>query len=191
MLFRSQKIMADMAKKDPFVRDMLEMITVGGKTVYIHSMSLKANTETLKNLNPSWLITKKEQFEALIDTWSTMFELTSRTAAYQMFKDYYLQQNLKNTNMSKDEALQGAITRAAADTKNLTNFEKVGEYGRTLGALYMFIRPSAISAARAVETAGPAFTPTSWAIQRMPKAVLENRTAEKAYIENFKTLKWN
>jgi hypothetical protein len=179
-----------MAKEDPFVRDMMEMIKVGGKTVYIDSMSLKSNIEVLKNLNPHWVITKWEQFQALVDTWSTMFELTSRTAAYQMFKDYYLQQNLKK-NMSKDDALQAAIVKAAADTKNLTNFEKVGEWGRGLGALYMFIRPSAISAARAVETAAPAFTTEASMANRMPKAVLENPAAKAAYMENYKKLRIN
>jgi len=186
----SQQVMLNMAKEDPFMRDMMEMIKVGGKTVYIDSMSLKANIQTLKNLNPHWVITKWEQFQALVDTWSTMFELTSRTAAYQMFKDYYLQQNLKK-GLSKDDALQAAIVKAAADTKNLTNFEKVGEYGRALGGLYMFIRPSAISAARAIETVGPALTTDSSMISRMPKAVIENQAARDAYMEKFKTLRTN
>ena len=75
----SQKVMLNMAEKDPFVRDMLEMIRVGGKTVYIDSMSLKANIQALQNLNPHWVVTKWEQFQAMKDVWSTMFELTSRT----------------------------------------------------------------------------------------------------------------
>jgi hypothetical protein len=196
---KSQQRMNDSAKKDPFVRDMLEMIQFGGKTAYIESFSIKNNTEKLRALkSKNWVIRGKEGLDAFLDTWSGMFELTSRTAAYSMFKEfYYAQEKAKGTsdvrgpNEKMSEAEIAAATQAAAETKNLTNFEKVGLYGRELGAAYMFIRPSAISATRAIETVAPAFTPLSWAEQRMPKVVLDDPAAKEEYIKNYKTLQRN
>jgi hypothetical protein len=196
---KSQQRMNDSAKKDPFVRDMLEMIQFGGKTAYIESFSIKNNTEKLRALkSKNWVIRGKEGLDAFLDTWSGMFELTSRTAAYSMFKEFYYNQekakgtsDVKGPNGEMSEAEIAAATQAAAETKNLTNFEKVGLYGRELGAAYMFIRPSAISATRAIETVAPAFTPLSWAKQRMPKVVMDDPAAEKEFIKNYETLQRN
>jgi Large polyvalent protein associated domain 38 len=188
---QSQQRMANSAKKDPFVRDMLELIKYGGKTAYIESFSIKNNTEKLKKLEKnSWIADTKESIDNLLDTWSSMFELTSRTAAYGMFREYYYKKNLEK-NMDEKSAYQAACTQAAAETKNLTNFEKVGTYGRELGALYMFIRPSAISATRAIETAAPAFTTLDVAKRHMPAAVQNDPAAVEEYIKNFKQLRTN
>jgi hypothetical protein len=186
----SQQRMSDSAKKDPFVRDMLELIKYGGKTAYIESFSIKNNTEKLRSLkSKGWVASTKESIDALLDTWSSMFELTSRTAAYSMFREYYYNKNLDS--MTDAEAYKAACVQAAAETKNLTNFEKVGTYGRELGALYMFIRPSAISATRAIETAAPAFTLLSSAERHMPDAVKDDPKAREEYIKNFKELRTN
>jgi hypothetical protein len=196
---KSQQRMNDSAKKDPFVRDMLEMIQFGGKTAYIESFSIRNNTEKLRALkNKSWIASTKESVDALLDTWSGMFELTSRAAAYSIFKEFYYNQekekgtsDVKGPGNKMSEAERAAATKAAAETKNLTNFEKVGIYGRELGAAYMFIRPSAISATRAIETVAPAFTPLSWAEQRMPAVVMDDPAAKEEYIKNYKVLQRN
>jgi hypothetical protein len=188
---RSQQMMINSAKKDPFVRDMLELIKFGGKTAYIESFSIKKNMEKLRDLKTKgWIASTKESIDAFLDTWSGMFELTSRTAAYSLFREHYYKKNLAE-KMPDAEAYRAACEQAAAETKNLTNFEKVGTYGRELGALYMFIRPSAISATRAIETAAPAFTPVAWAEQHMPAAVQKDSKAKEEYIKNFKTLRRN
>ena len=188
----SQQRMTDSAKKDPFVRDMLELIKYGGKTAYIESFSIKNNTEKLRQLKKKgWVADTKESIDALLDTWSSMFELTSRTAAYSMFREYYYAKNQQDKSMTDAQAYRAACVQAAAETKNLTNFEKVGTYGRELGALYMFIRPSAISAARAIETAAPAFTLLSTAEENMPAAVRDDPKAAEEYIKNFKKLRLN
>ena len=188
---QSQQLMVNSAKKDPFVRDMLELIKFGGKTAYIQSFSIKKNVEKLQELKTKgWVARSKESIDAFLDTWSGMFELTSRTAAYALFREHYHKKNLAE-KMPAAEAYRAACEQAAADTKNLTNFEKVGKYGRELGALYMFIRPSAISATRAIETASPAFTPVSWAEENMPAVVRGDPKAEAEYIKNFKELRTN
>jgi hypothetical protein len=188
---QSQQLMANSAKKDPFVRDMLELIKFGGKTAYIQSFSIKKNVEKLQELkSKGWVARSKESIDAFLDTWSGMFELTSRTAAYALFREHYHKKNLAE-KIPAAEAYRAACEQAAADTKNLTNFEKVGKYGRELGALYMFIRPSAISATRAIETAAPAFTPVSWAEENMPAVVQDDPKARAEYIKNFKKLRTN
>lgn len=188
----SRQLMINGAKKDPFVRDMLELIKYGGKTAYIESFSIKKNVEKLRELkNKGWVARSKESIDAFLDTWSSMFELTSRTAAYALFREYYYNKNLDSKDMSDTEAYRAACVQAAAETKNLTNFEKVGTYGRELGALYMFIRPSAISATRAVETAAPAFTTLAIAKRHMPDAVRNDPKAKEEYIKNFKELRTN
>jgi hypothetical protein len=196
---QSQQLMLNSAKKDPFVRDMLELIKFGGKTAYIESFSIKNNTEKLRKLKKkNWVADSFEIINAFIDSWSGMFELTSRTAAYSIFKEYYYKKQIKDgvsddkgPNGEMSPAERAACTQAAAETKNLTNFEKVGTYGRELGAAYMFIRPSAISAARAIETASPAFTPVSWAEENMPAVVRDDPKAKAEYIKNFKKLRTN
>jgi hypothetical protein len=191
---QSQQLMSNGEKKDPFVRDMLELIKFGGKTAYIQSFSIKQNMEKMRELkNKSWMANTKESIDSFLDAWSGMFELTSRTAAYSLFKEHYYKKNIadgvsdaKGPNGEMSPAERAACEQAAAETKNLTNFEKVGTYGRELGALYMFIRPSAISATRAIETAAPAFMPISWAEQHIPAAVQDDPKAKEEYIKNFK-----
>jgi hypothetical protein len=39
--------------------------------------------------------------------------------------------------------------------KQLANFEEVGEWGKRLGAMFVFFRPSATGAVRAFESIGP------------------------------------
>jgi hypothetical protein len=57
--------------------------------------------------------------------------------------------------MNEADALEDAKNRATYYAKNLANFEQVGEYGKVLGALYMFARPAATGAVRAIEALTP------------------------------------
>jgi hypothetical protein len=66
---------------------------------------------------------------------------------------------------------EAASVRAAAYVKNLANFEQVGEYGKQLGALYMFARPAATGAVRSIEAIAPAFPgATEAAVKRLPNS---------------------
>ena len=147
---------------DPFMVNMCEYILQGGKVSYKASMSNKANQEGFtKVANSTFVGTSAKGFNKIIDTWNEMFEIASRSAAYGIYKDHYI-----NSGMSKE----AAGVKAAADTKNLANFEQVGEYGKTLGTLYMFARPSATGAVRAVEAIAPAFSSVESAIKRLPNS---------------------
>jgi hypothetical protein len=191
----SKKMLLD-AAQDPFVRDMLEYLRFGGKTTYLQGFSLKSNLEQLsKNtIGRSRIVTNLEDAGKLIDTWNNMFEFTGRTAAYTIYKDKALAKNIK-AGMSDTKGPQGqmspaeraAAVEAAAFVKNLANFEKVGEIGRELGALYMFIRPAATGAVRAVEAVMPAFTREKYEEADLPPQIANDPVAKAEYIKNFKT----
>ena len=195
----SRKQLLDMADKDPFVRDMVEMLRFGGKSVYIDSMALRANYEKLSKVGRNKILANLDQFNAIVDTWNNMFEFTSRTAAYTLFKEKMYAANIaagmsdvKGPNNRMSPAKLAAAEQAAAETKNLANFEKVGEIGRELGAAFMFFRPSAMGAARAIETVAPAFMFTDNMIKNnMPGNIQDDPVASALYMENYKKLRTN
>jgi hypothetical protein len=193
----SQKRLADMAAKDPFVQAMLEMIQIGGKTIFIESFSLKANLEKLKNVKRNRILQTKDSIEALLDSWNGMFELTSRTAAYMLYKEKAYAENkakmsdVKNPGSPMSPAEQAAAVEAAAKTKNLANFEKSGEWAQYLGSWFMFIKPSATGAVRAIETVAPAFTFETWAKNNMPANIADDPVAKEKYLKEFKKLRAN
>ena len=195
----SMRILEQRAKNDPYTRDLLEYIRVGGKTVYMEGFSLSSNLQALnKGLNQSRIVATYEGFTRLIDSWNNMFEFSSRAVAYSMYKQEALKKNIANGMSNKrgpeeqmSPAEEAAATEAAAFVKNLANFEKVGEYGRELGAAYMFIRPSATGAVRAIEAVLPAFTTEAQERADMPPQIADDEAAAERYMENFRQEKKN
>ena len=193
----SQKRLADMADKDPFVKAMLEMIQFGGKTTYVENFSLKANLEKLKTLKRNRILRSKDHIEAMLDSWNGMFEFTSRTAAYMLYKESAYAKNkltmsdVKGPNEEMSPAERAACVEAAAETKNLANFEKAGEWAQGLGAMYMFIRPSATGAVRGIETVAPAFTREKYAKANIPANIAADPVAAEKYMAEFKKLRTN
>jgi hypothetical protein len=53
--------------------------------------------------------------------------------------------------------MKDAQIQAVAYAKNLANFEQVGKWGKAAGAYFMFFRPAATGAVRAIEATAPAF----------------------------------
>jgi hypothetical protein len=190
----SMRILAQRAKDDPYTKDLLEYLRFGGKTTYMEGFSLKANLDSLnKGLNQSRIVATYDKFTDLIDSWNNMFEFSSRAVAYSMYKQEALKKNIAN-GMSNRKGPEGqmspaeraAAVESAAWVKNLANFEKVGEYGRELGAAYMFIRPSATGAVRAVEAVMPAFTTEKWEREDLPPEIANDEAAVEKYMENFR-----
>ena len=161
-----EKIKA-LAKKtqDPIYQNMAEYIEQGGMVEYLQGMSIKSNFDELnKKIGRSGIITKVEDFNKMIDIWNNMFEIASRSSAFGMMQSYYM-----NTQKLTKE---GANTKAAAFVKNLANFEQIGTHGKALGAIYMFARPSATGAARAIESIAPIFADVDRARNRLPNSGL-------------------
>jgi hypothetical protein len=164
-----------LAKTDPLIKEMVEYIQEGGMVEYLQGISLKSNFQRLqKDIGRSGVMRSVGQLNKFIDIWTDMFELTSRSAAYSIAKKNFLEQNMTET---------AARTKAAAYAKNLANFEQVGEYGRGLGAVFMFFRPSATGAVRAIEAALPAFQDVDKAVKALPSSYTD---ADKAtFRKNF------
>jgi hypothetical protein len=196
----SKKVMDDMAAKDSFVRDMLEMIRYGGKSTFMESFSLKSNLETLSqnSFGKNNIITDPISATKLLDSWNNMFEFTSRTAMYSLYKERALKQNIaegmsdkKGPNGEMSPAERAAAEESAAFTLNLANFSQQGEWGKIMGGLYMFSKPSATGAARALEAVLPAFTTVKRAMQDLPPVIENNPAAKAKYKETFEQRQFN
>jgi len=152
-----------------YYKDMLEYVKIGGKVSYMAGISPKGQySEFMKASGGGKIITGKAQINKLFDMWIDSFELTARVAAYRISKSTE-KAKLINEGVSEIDAEQGAKVTAAAYTKNLANFEQIGELGKVLGAFFMFFRPSATGAVRAFKAVSPAFMNVQDAKTRLPE----------------------
>lgn len=164
---------------DAHTRAMIEFIEQGGMVSYMQGLSLKENfLELEKEIGKNGIVTTVQGLNKFLDLWTDMFEIASRSAAYMVAK-----QNAVKSGMSREAAQE----KAADYAKNLANFEQVGEYGKILGAFYMFFRPSATGAVRAIESVAPAFDLREWdTISRtLPEAIRNDPTASATYRKNY------
>lgn len=181
---QSLRALETLAKKDPYIRDMVEYIRPGGMVSHLNGMSLQSNFEELhKKVGQHGILTTVEDINHFADVWTNMFELASRAAAYSVAKNNYIHQE----KLSESEAR----IKAAVFTKNLANFEQVGEWGKMMGAAYMFFRPAATGAVRAIEAVAPAFTSLETAAKRLPPEIANDPVAKAKYLANFKKLQTN
>jgi hypothetical protein len=180
---QSLRALKTLSEKDPYIKDMVEYIRQGGMVSHLNGMSLQSNFQELnRNVGQSGIITNLEDLNQFVDVWTNMFELASRASAYSIAKKRFMQ---------RGETEAEAKTHAAVFTKNLANFEQVGEFGKAWGAFYMFFRPAATGAVRAIEAVAPAFTSLKAAEARLPPEIAKDEPAKEAYLKNFKELKRN
>jgi hypothetical protein len=152
-----------LAEKDPYIKAMFEYIQLGGKVAYVSGIGVQSQFEQIQtNLGRKGIASTKDQVDSVIDLWTNMFEFATRTAAYQVAKDRYI-----NDGLSPQEAM----VKAAGYVKNLANFEQVGVWGKELGSIFMFFRPSATGAVRAIEALAPLFRDVEKALASLPEAV--------------------
>jgi len=164
-----------LAKNDPVIKDMYDFVEKGGMVDYLQGLSLKSNFQRLQqDLGRSGMLRNVAQLNRFVDIWTDMFELSSRSAAYAIAK-----KNFEAKGMSPE----AASTKAVEYAKNLANFEQVGKYGKELGAVFMFFRPSATGAVRAIEAIAPAFQSVESAIKDLPPNASE--TDKATFRANF------
>jgi len=197
----SNRILRNMAEKDEFVAALIRMLKFGGKTAHIQSMSLKSSLEQLEQGVTKNGATKTiEAVGKVADVWGSMFEFTSRTAAFQLFEREYLKREIEAGTSNKREAGQemspaeyAAAVRAAADTKNLTNFELVGSSDKAvwMSTFYMFFKASAVSSLRTMESLAPMFRRMKWAEAELPATIRENPKALSNWRKEYKNLQGN
>lgn len=171
------------AAKDAFVKQLVEYLDTGGAVSYTAGLSLKDKLQQLnRELGRGKIIKTHEQFEKFVDVWNNMFEFSSRAAAYGVVKNRMMKNGLTESQ---------ARTRATAYVKNLANFEQVGEHGKLMGGLFMFFRPAATGAVRAIESVLPAFQSLDSAKKQLPPAILNNPTALARFEQTYKLKQQN
>jgi len=187
-LFRAAKVAAlyeagkfdqikAMAKKSDYVRDMLEYIEQGGKVSYLAGLSSKGQFKELqKSLDRTGILKTKDQIDKFVDIYTDMFELASRTAAYRIAKSQALAENLSPAD---------AQTKAAGYAKGLANFEQVGEWGRAAGAAFMFFRPAATGAVRAIESLAPMLRDPEEALKELPEYIQKDKVARAEFLKKY------
>ena len=163
--------------KDGFAKDMVEYIANGGMQSYTQSMTIGNKVKELDKLLKRGGVAKtRAQVSKVLDVYNNMFELVSRTAAYGVVKSKYESEGMTPADAAK---------RAAMYVKDLANFEQFGENGRAVAAWFMFFRPAATGAARAIEATIPAFTPMSVAVKRLPHSIKSDPEAVAEFKRNY------
>jgi hypothetical protein len=147
-----------LAAKDDYYRDLRDYIKSGGKVSYIAGIAPKGQyQEFFKGVGGNYFLNKKEQADKFFDMWIDTFELAARVTSFRVTKANEIAQlTKKDPTKSKAEIEKAAIVTASAYAKNLANFEQVGQLGKALGAFFMFFRPSATGAVRAIDAIAPA-----------------------------------
>lgn len=149
-----------LAKNDKtgYYRDLLDYIKTGGKVSYIAGIAPKGQyQEFFKGVGGNRILNGKDKIDKYFDMWIDTFELSARVASYRVTKANETARLTKeDPTKSKAEIEKAATVTAAAYAKNLANFEQVGQFGRALGAFFMFFRPSATGAVRAIDAIAPA-----------------------------------
>lgn len=167
---------------DPVYRTMYEYIIRGGMVEFLEGISIRSNMDKLDKeltLSKSRIIKTVTGLNTIIDTWTNMFEIASRSAAYGLLKDHFI-------NVEKLDA-ESASERAAAAAKNLANFEQVGEYGKAAGAWFMFFRPSATGAVAALDAFAPAlYNSLERAVKNAPERIKNDPKALATFKEKYK-----
>ena len=139
----------DLTSSEKYYRDQMEYVELGGKVSYLQGIAAKGALDGLmKEIGESGIMTKGRQVAKFFDVYNEFFELSNRVSTYRMLKQQFI------TDGMTDE---DAKRKATEYTKNLANFEQVGRYGKEMGALFMFFRPAATGAVRAIEALAPAF----------------------------------
>jgi hypothetical protein len=187
---RSKDILEALKRESPTGKNIVDYLVYGSKVSYLSSMSLKSKfdeieSEVLRKREPgvkTWVLDKGESISKFLDIWNDMFELSSRAAIFGVLRDRYMKEGMSE---------QAASDKAGAETKNLANFEQVGEYGKALGALYMFFRPAATGAVRASAAVMPAFRNLENVKKTLPKSILGNKKALAEFEKDFLKRKRN
>jgi hypothetical protein len=137
------KEMEALAKSDPYYADVKEYYDRGGQVAYMDGLT---NSQALTAVAKKLSANKKfnlENFQNFMDAYMAMFEITSRVAAFRILKRRFIEEEKMDP--------ESAGERAMGEAKDLANFQQVGEIGRGLGAFFMFWRPAATGAVKAID----------------------------------------
>ena len=137
--------------KNSTAANMLEFLEAGGNVSYIQSLATSTQLDDIikkSSRGPDGIIVQaRDSISSFFDMFVNSMELAVRVAAYKA---------IKSNRIANGSTKESAIKEAVAYSKNLANFEQTGEYGRGLGAAFMFFRPAATGAVRALDAISPA-----------------------------------
>ena len=146
-------------KGNTYPETMVEYLKNGGMVSYSQALSNETAYQRIENMiNRGKIFRSKESIKTFFDTYMATFELSTRVAAFSIIKDNYIAKNApgKTGNSVPENVRRAAVEEATVYAKRLSNFEEIGEMGRTAGAFFMYFRPSAVGATRALESIAPA-----------------------------------
>lgn len=181
------------ADKSGFTSMLAEYLQYGGDIAYVSSLTTKGQLKDFtKELGkPGKLGVAKEVAENFFDSWTSAFEFTSRASAYQIMKAEEVGR-LMEKGLTRAQAEKDAIKPAVAAVKNLANFEEVGRFGKVAGAWFMFFRPAATGAVRAIESLAPALASVKGGYKAAAErswneapAHIKDKGNKEEYIKNF------
>ena len=179
-----------LAREDSFARSMLEYVQNGGAISVLQGVGAERAFEQLVS-DVRTMGSKKQKLKEFAvkypDIYMQMFEFSARTAAYEVLKPIFKQRIQEQyPGQAFSPELEAAAQReATAYTKNFTNFEEVGTAGRELGNWFMFYRPAATGAIRALDVIGPAIRSWDSVKAGLSKSILNNPEALRKRKEAF------
>ena len=180
------KFIKDEAKKgNTYPQDVLEYLNEGGNIAYVQGLSVAGTMNNLgRELNKNKILEKTEDITTFFDGLMLTFELASRIAAYRTAKQDFMVQN--KDKYGKKQLEEAAREYATVYAKRMANFEETGEYGRAMGAWFMFFRPAATGAVRALESIGPALRSWDNVSSQLPEYIKNDPQKLANYEANFK-----
>ena len=138
-----------LTEEQKYYRDLSDYVKLGGKVSYLQGVAAKGALDTLvKDIGRNQIVKTKEQADRFFDIYNEMFELAARVAVFRVMRGQFL---------AEGNSAEDAQVRAVTYAKEVANFEQVGQYGKIAGALFMFFRPAATGAVRAIDALRPAF----------------------------------
>jgi hypothetical protein len=173
------------ADKSGYYQAMMDYVKTGGRVSYLAGIANKGQFDELyKEAGPGRVLVGKK-ITKFFDGWIDMFEVSARVSAFKVAKETAMGEAAREGKTGPDVEKE-AIVRGAAYAKNLANFEQVGQWGKALGAFYMFFRPSATGAVRALDALMPAFMDAQQARIRQPDFVVAAATRKELEDKSIK-----
>ena len=166
-----------LAAKNPYAKNVLEYLERGGQVSVVQGLSVQGQLDQLKlSLDKNSIAKTKEQIDKVFDFWTNSFELAARTAAYA---------TIKSDELAKGKTEEQAKIKAVSYAKQLANFEEVGDWGKAMGAMFMFFRPSATGAVRSLESIAPMLRQWDSVLSSLPENITKDAKALATYKESF------
>jgi len=177
-----------------YYRDVLDYIQGGGKISYLKGISSKSLQEEVEaQMRNFGFLKEPKTVEKFLNKYTDMFELATRVEAFRISRsDKYaelVKEKAPKTQAEKDALRSDAASYAIYYTKDLANFEQTGKWGNALAAWFMFWRPAATGAYRAIESVAPMFQDADYTMKlQLPRSVWdpESKKYDPQAVKKFK-----